>query len=128
MSYNERTITLKLQRKDVCDILIILGMWKKQSERWEELYKKVCEQLGIQDEKDSCEIQRGDILKEFTIKYRMFQYIPDEKEITVIANTKEEALREAIYKQIPYIEGSLPCSVYIKAKGQAKSEEYKQIY
>ena len=56
MTYNEKTRTLKLKRKDVCDILLALGLLSTAGEKWNKLYEKVREQLDIQDDKDPCEI------------------------------------------------------------------------
>ena len=54
MTYNERTVTLKLKRIDVCDILLALGAVANESDvkKWDELHEKVKEILNDFDEKN----------------------------------------------------------------------------
>ena len=54
MTYNEKTVTLKLKRIDVCDILLALGAVANESDakKWGELHEKVKEILNDFDEKN----------------------------------------------------------------------------
>lgn len=54
-SYNERTITLKLERRDVCRLLIactIVSQIRDSSPVWKELHDKIQEQLHAFDQKN----------------------------------------------------------------------------
>ena len=48
---NNRTVTLKLTRREVCDILLLLDTTPLESERWHMIGEKVREQLTASDKK-----------------------------------------------------------------------------
>jgi hypothetical protein len=54
MTYNERTVNLKLKRIEVCDILLALTLIKQESNatKWGRLHDKVKEILDDFDEKN----------------------------------------------------------------------------
>lgn len=52
MTYNERTMTLKIRRRDVCDLILACMACGELSgaEKWEQLHDKL---LGMLDEFDA---------------------------------------------------------------------------
>jgi len=52
-TYNSKTVTLKLKRIDVCDLILAVGCITRESdaEKWEKLHDKLSEMLHEWDEK-----------------------------------------------------------------------------
>lgn len=61
MTYNQRTMTVKLERIDVCDLLLACTALEQQTDakKWGELHEKLLKQLDAFDEKHAYEVHIG---------------------------------------------------------------------
>lgn len=50
LTLNERTVTLKLRRIEVCDLLLICAYYSQTADKWKILHDKLREQLDKFDE------------------------------------------------------------------------------
>ena len=53
MTYNQRTVTIKLTRSEVIDLLILIAVVDEGGGKWFKLHEKIDEQVKDADEKFS---------------------------------------------------------------------------